>query len=209
MNQILDKKIIALTGYARSGKNSFADEIQKQLKDIAPNLIVEQFSFAASLRCEIDSFIRENFNNISPWTEDEKEKEIIRPLLIAYGNAKRKISNNQHWIEKLHKKIEQSKCDIALITDLRYAEDENDELGWLKKNRGFNFHLKRFGLSCSKTDGSKSKRYENAPNEHEKVNNPKLEVNSKKVIELPRFKTLEEFQDAVKLEVERIIGYFL
>jgi hypothetical protein len=209
MTPISDKKIVAVTGYARCGKNSFATEIQSQLKWIAPNLIVEQFSFAASLRCELDSFIRENFNNISPWTEDEKEKALIRPLLIAYGNAKRQISNGQYWIEKLHRKIEQSKCDVALITDLRYAENDNDELGWLKKNRGFNFHLRRYSLSQNRTTKEYVKRFEKAPNEYEEKNDPKLEANAKKVIEIPRFETLEEFNKQIKEEVESIIGYFL
>lgn len=212
MNQILNKKIVAISGYLRSGKNSFASEIQKQLKEVAPNLTVEQFSFASSLRLELDFFLRDNFK-ISAWTEDEKEKAIIRPLLISYGNAKREISNGQYWIEKLHNKIERSQCDIALITDLRYAENEDDELAWLKKNRGINFHLKRWGWVKKRfSDGrpvKTTKVFEKAPNEFEKENDPKLEANAKKVIELPRFKTLEEFQKALKEEVEKIIGYFL
>ena len=208
MNPISGKKIVAITGYLRSGKNSFADEIQKQLKDLAPNLVVEQFSFAASLRVELDYFIMENFE-ISAWTEDEKEKALIRPILIAYGNAKRQASNNQHWIQKIHRKIEQSKCDVALITDLRYAETEDDELGWLKRNGGINFHLKRFGWKYSKTDGKKSRLFEKAPNEFEKVNDPKLEANAKKVIESPRYETLEEFQKEVEKQVDDLTGYFL
>lgn len=207
---IPDKKIVALTSYARSGKNSFANEIQKQLKDLAPNLIVEQFSFAYSLRLELDSFIRENFNNISAFTEDEKEKAIIRPLLIAYGNAKRQVSNGQYWIEKIHNKIEKSKCDIALITDLRFAENDDDELGWLKKNRGFNFHLRRWNPAKNRTNPATTRLvFEKAPNKFEEENEPKLIAGAKKTIELPRFKTLEEFQYAVKVEVEKIIGFFL
>ena len=203
-----NKKIVAISGYSRVGKNSFANEVQRQLKDFAPNLVVEQFSFADALRTELNTFIRENFNNISPWTEDDQEKKLIRPILIAYGNAKREFTNNKYWIEKINNKIERSNCDVALITDLRYAETENDELGWLKRNRGMNFHLKRYQERKSKT-GKIVKVFEKAPNEHEKVNDPKIESFAKKVIEIPRFEDLQEFKDSIKKEVESIIGYFL
>ena len=204
MNQIEDKKIVAVTGVIRSGKNSFADLIQAELKDTAPNLIVEQFSFAFHLRQELFQFINDNLN-IDAFTEDEKEKAIIRPLLIAYGNAKREVSKNQYWIEKLHRKIERSNCDVALITDLRFAETEDDELGWLKRNRGFNFHLKRYKFSQLRNN----KVYEKAPNEFEKRNNPKLEANAKRVIEIERYKKIEDFYSAAKEEVSKIIGFFL
>jgi len=205
MNQIEDKKIVAFSGFSRSGKNSFANETQKQLKEFAPNLKVEQFSFAAGLRLELDSFIRDNFNNISAWTEDDEEKRIIRPILIAYGNAKREISKGQYWIEKIDAKIRRSDCDVALITDLRFAELENDEIDWLKGNRGFNFHLKRFTL----TPKTLKKKYCPAPNEFEAKNDPILEANAKKVIEVQSVDSDEKFFQIVEEEVSKIIGYFL
>ena len=97
MNQIQDKKLVAFCGYCRAGKNSFGDILQKTLLDAAPNLKVEQFSFAYALRLELDQFLKDNFN-ISAFTEDEEEKKIIRPILIAYGNAKRIQSKNKYWV---------------------------------------------------------------------------------------------------------------
>lgn len=208
LEPITDKKIAAFTGFIRSGKNSFANFIEKELKDSAPNLVVEQFSFAEHLRQELFLFINDNFN-IDAFTEDDKEKAIIRPLLIAYGNAKRQISNNQYWIEKIHKKIARSNCDVALITDLRFAETEDDELGWLKKNRGFNFHIKRYKRSYSRNYDRITRVFEKAPNEFEKRNDPKLEASAKKVIELERFKDIEDFYKAAKEEVSQLIGFFL
>ena len=62
MNPIQDKKLIAICGMARAGKNSFANILQKELSESAPNLKVEQFSFASSLRIELDQLLKDNFN---------------------------------------------------------------------------------------------------------------------------------------------------
>lgn len=202
MNQIQDKKLVAFGGFARSGKSSFGDILQKTLLDSAPNLKVEQFSFANSLRQELFHFINENFN-IDAFTEDEEEKALIRPILIAYGNAKRAQSKNQYWIQKIHKKIEKSDCDVAIITDLRFAETEDDELGWLLDQRGKLFHIKRY------VQKGKIKVVQPAPNEFEKANDPKLEEAAFKKYKLPIVQEKEEFFKTVKEECEKLIGLFL
>jgi len=202
MSPILDKKLIAFSGVARVGKNSFANSLQETLKDFAPNLKVQQFSFAESLRQELFHFINDNFN-IDVFTEDEEEKAIIRPILIAYGNAKRAQTNNQYWIEKLHKRIERSDCDIAIITDLRYAENEKDELGWFKEQNGKLFHIKRF------TKSKNGKSYKKAPNEFEKQNDPKLEAAAFKKFEIPIVDDKDEFFKIIKDECESLVGLFL
>ena len=80
--------LIGLAGYARSGKNSFADFIGDNSKSI---------SFAYALRKELDNFLIEKLG-ISAFTEDPKEKEIVRPLLVCWGTE---IMRNQidqdHW----------------------------------------------------------------------------------------------------------------
>lgn len=194
--------IIAISGFCRSGKNSFANVLQKELKDSCPNLKVEQFSFANALRIELDDFINHHFN-ISPWTEDEKEKEIIRPLLIAHGNAKRQISENQYWIKKIDEKIERSDCDVALITDLRYCESDKDEVQWVKSKKGLIFHIKRY------VKKGNQKVFQSAPNEFEKRNNSLLEKNADIVYKLPMTKTKEEFLSILKDESFKLLHYFL
>lgn len=205
MNQIKDKKLIAFSGLARSGKNSFANELQKQLIDCAPNLKVQQFSFAESLRQELNSFVKENFD-ISVFTEDSDEKSIIRPILIAYGNAKRVKTNNQYWIENLHRKIEKSDCDIAIITDLRYAQSTgkfNDELDWFKSHNGKLIHIRRFVFA------GKKKVFQPAPNEFEKENDPILQKAAFKSYQIPMMDTKEEFFSYLKEECSKLLGYFL
>jgi hypothetical protein len=202
MNQIQDKKLVAFCGYCRAGKNSFGDILQETLKDSAPNLKVEQFSFANALRQELFHFINENFN-IDAFTEDEEEKKIIRPILIAYGNAKRAQSKNQYWIQKIHKKIEKSDCDVAIITDLRFAETEDDELGWFQSQRGKLFHIKRY------VQKGKIRVLQPAPNEFEKANDPKLEAAAYKKYKIPMVQEKDEFFKIVKDECENLIGLFL
>lgn len=200
-NSLEGKKLIAFTGFARSGKGSFSNSFEKQLKFAAPNLNVQQFSFAESLRQELAVFIQENFG-IDVFTEDTKEKEIIRPILISYGNAKRKISNNKYWIEKLEKKIVRSNCDVAIINDLRFAETEEDELGWLKNNNGKSFHIKRFIKSRWKV-------FEKAPNEFEEANDEALISAAKQVFEIRRYKEMKDFMEQVDEECSNLIGGFL
>lgn len=197
---MINKKLIAFTGFARSGKGIFCKTAADKIDLICPNLKTAQFSFARHLRLELDPFLREHLE-ISAFTEDPEEKELIRPYLLAHGNAKRKQSNNQYWIKKLEKDIQFSDCDVAIITDLRFAEDENDELGWFKKNGGKLFHLKRYTPDFD----SQQANFDIAPNEYEKENNPKLEKAADRVIVLERFEKEVDFFKNCDIIVEDII----
>lgn len=204
---INNKKLIAFTGFARSGKGCFCSAAEDKIDFFYPNLKVEQFSFAKELRLELESFLLEKLG-ISAFTEDPEEKELIRPYLLAHGNARRKTSNNQYWIKKLEQQIFHSDCDVAVITDLRFAETENDELGWFKKNGGKLYHLKRYVSDIDSQQAS----FDPAPNDYEKENNPKLEESADAVIILERFEKEVDFLEECDRIVEDIIvreyGYF-
>lgn len=187
-------KFIAFTGYARSGKDSFSSEFKKQIEAVFPEKTVKIYSFASGIRKEIDTFLIDNFK-ISAWTEITKEKDIIRPILIGYGNAKRKMSENKYWIELLEKEIARDNPDIAIISDLRFAENETDELGWLKSKNGFLANLKRTKLG-KETD---------APNEFEKENNPKLREASDVVLEIEIAESDSQFYEIVSRECKSLI----
>ena len=66
--QKVEQKIIAFSGAARVGKDTFAKEIIKQINLIIPNLTCEKYSFAYGVREELQEFI-ENHYKINPWTE--------------------------------------------------------------------------------------------------------------------------------------------
>ena len=68
--------------------------------------------------------------------------------------------------------------DIALVSDVRYATYPNDELGWvLYEHEGLLVHLRRYEKASSaviEADGSVKIDYVKAPNEHERINDPRM-----------------------------------
>lgn len=202
----VNKKILAVTGYARSGKGSLCDALEKNVKSEYPGLSVSQFAFAEDLRRELAVFILENFG-IDAWTTDSSKKEIIRPILIGHGMARRKQSNNQYWIQKLEQRINNSSFDLCLINDLRFAENETDELAWLRKNNGLHIHIRRYNKK------EKERSYQEAPNEYEKQNEGKLTESASEVYDIPYFEDEKDFQkeiNKISLEIlEKHLIFFL
>lgn len=146
--------IIGISGYARSGKDTFGASLQRILKTYKINAEIN--AFANVLKKDLDNFLLEKFN-ISAFTKNDEEKFLIRPILVAYGESKRNQSPD-YWIEQIKEK---SKNKLIIITDVRYE----NEARWIVENNGFLIHLVR-----QKNDGS----YVEAPNEQESKNNPKV-----------------------------------
>lgn len=193
------KTIVAFTGYASCGKDSFCRSMKSVIEREMPNKQVEIFAFAESLRHELDNFMQINFQ-VSCWEENRELKEkVIRPFLVAYGNAKRFYSNNQYWIERLNKKIDSSDCDIALISDLRFAESDNDEIYWLKNKQGLSFYIERY------ENGKQIK----PPNVFEKNNCILLKKKADEVIKMNTEKSDQEFKRELDLKCTEIYKKYL
>ena len=132
--------IFGISGIARCGKDTLGKHlIAKLQKSGFPTIPI---SFASVLKYDLDPFLKEKVN-ISAFTENTQEKEIIRPLLVAYGtNVCRKIDPD-HWIKKIEKQVKASINSkiIVVITDVRYE----NECKWIKDNGGFMIHLSRMG----------------------------------------------------------------
>jgi hypothetical protein len=132
--------IFGISGIARCGKDTLGRHlIAKLQKSGFPTIPI---SFASVLKYDLDPFLKEKVN-ISAFTENTQEKEIIRPLLVAYGtNVCRKIDPD-HWIKKIEKQVKASINSkiIVVITDVRYE----NECKWIKDNGGFMIHLSRMG----------------------------------------------------------------
>lgn len=164
-------EILGLCGIARCGKDSFADFLVQNYPDT-----FKKASFAYEIKKDLDLFLTEKLG-ISAFTEDAKEKEIIRPMLIAWGtDVIRNNYDKNHWIKKINEKIiENSKKKyITIIPDVRfrnelewvnrkgksiYIERENCkpkghiELETLKLKNDNNFTLKWPKMKCFKTEG--------------------------------------------------------
>jgi ribosome-binding ATPase YchF (GTP1/OBG family) len=132
--------MIGITGVATSGKDTLFNFLHKKFKE--KGIKSKRYALADILKKKIKPFIEEEFNidinNLSP-----KEKESIRPILVIYGKIKRERSNGRYWIDLLDENIDKN-TSIPIVTDIRYAEYEKDELHWLiKENKGFLIHISR------------------------------------------------------------------
>jgi hypothetical protein len=126
-------QVIGLCGVAGAGK----DTMYSLLNFNNPN--IKRFALADALKTELFSFIKELYN-IDIFNCSREEKNIIRPILVEHGKIRRKQSNGTHWTSlitsHINDYIRESSKNIAVITDVRYAEYEKDEIFWVKNILG-------------------------------------------------------------------------
>lgn len=122
-------KIIGITGYSRSGKNTLGYKLRDFFMRLNPSYKIRLYAFADALKLEIQKEVQELFG-INSFTEDTSEKEYIRNYLIQYGVDKRKEDPN-YFLNIIDKRIIEDKCDISIITDVRF---ENEALYVLNHN---------------------------------------------------------------------------
>ena len=126
---------------------------------------------------------------IDVFTENTEEKNIIRPLLVAYGDVMRKITEGKYWTKKVEQRLGKSNADVVFITDIRYDHYIEDECAWLQnKQSGKLIHVTKYVMSPMPQGKrfSKNKQvkvYQSAPNEHESLNDPKVRKRSDLKIE--------------------------
>jgi hypothetical protein len=100
-------------------------------------------SLADELKIEVSDWCKKHYN-IDPLTCSREDKEVIRPFLVFHGTQKRKRSKGRHWINKLQDsfdtyqkiKLTDDSNKVVVITDIRYDEFYNDEVGWLRGELG-------------------------------------------------------------------------
>jgi hypothetical protein len=178
--------IIGISGYARSGKDTFGLSLQRILKTYKINS--ELIAFANVLKEDLNDFLLDKFN-ISAFTKNDSEKFLIRPMLVAYGESKRNQSPN-YWIDQIEEK---TKNKLIIITDVRYE----NEAKWIIDNGGFLIHLNR-----QREDGS----YIEAPNPQEAENNPKVaNLASLKIV----WQTIETNGSVDESTIDQIVESFI
>lgn len=170
-------KVIGVSGFARSGKDLFTSVAQSILEK--EGLKTERYALAYELKSDLKDLIKEK-TNIDVFTEKTEEKNIIRPLLVAYGDVMRKISAGKYWTSKVESRIKNTNVDVVFITDIRYDFYPEDECMWLQhKMSGKLVHITKYKLETMPQGKRFSKNkiakiYDSAPNEHELLNNPKI-----------------------------------
>ena len=94
----MQNKIIGVAGCARSGKDTFFNILQKYIPE------VEQVALAFELKKDLDDFVKSKIG-ISIFTDETKEKNLIRGLMVEYGKIKRHQTEGAYWTCLAQKKI--------------------------------------------------------------------------------------------------------
>lgn len=142
----MKNKLIGLTGFARTGKDTFQARSAFILNKINSNFISHRFAFADALKEECDDFLTKNMG-ISAFTDYTPDKEIIRPFLVTYGTHLRRKMDENCWIKKVQPLIDKiqkkkDKVNFIFITDVRFK----NEAEWIKNSEGILINIKREGF---------------------------------------------------------------
>lgn len=131
--------IIGIAGAARSGKDTLCRSLMRVLKNTY-NLESIRTSIAGDkVKEDLKDLLEKNIQ-MNSFTENNKEKELLRPLLIEYGKLMRNKTDGRYFIDSF-KKI---KNKINIIPDIRYVEYPKDEMYWLKNEaKGFLIFIER------------------------------------------------------------------
>lgn len=78
-----NKKIIGLTGFARTGKDTFQARSEVLLKLMDENFIAHRYAFADALKEECDEFLTKNMG-ISSFTDFTPDKERTFPHFCKF-----------------------------------------------------------------------------------------------------------------------------
>jgi hypothetical protein len=135
-------KLIGISAHAaRSGKDTLAQCLQIILSERGKT--VEIRSLASPLKEKMKGFIMDEFG-IDVFNCSDEEKKIIRPLLVAYGGARRKQTQGKYWTNLMESEIallEKKNIDFCIIPDIRYSEFPGDECEWIKNKGGALFFV--------------------------------------------------------------------
>ena len=150
-NKIEIPEIVGITGWAQTGKDTFfllAHEIlAKQETKITRG------AFADFVKQDLHQLLVKKAG-ISAFTNDPKEKSLIRPLLVEYGTGLMRKLDPEYWIRRMERTIEVGKQLEAkvFITDLRYE----NELNWLKEKGGKLIHISKEGSKPANSEEKKN-----------------------------------------------------
>jgi len=134
--------IIGITGVARSGKDTFYSILKKYLKE--KGIDSQRLALADELKKELGDFVDKKFK-IDLNKCDGADKELIRPLMVAYGKCRRVQTEGKYWTSLVEPKLKELKKEniLPIITDIRYIEYKEDEYAWLKNHNGILIHISR------------------------------------------------------------------
>ncbi len=111
---------ILITAAKQQGKDTFFNILNR----LYPNQFIG-YSYADKLKDDISSFISNQFGIDAKMVTGPK-KELIRPLLISFGEIWREI-DTQHWIKEVDRQIIEYRDKgidfVAVTRDNRYRDE--------------------------------------------------------------------------------------
>lgn len=118
----MENHTILISGAARSGKDSICKCFISEFAE--HGIFARRYAFADALKTEVGPLLFTNLG-IDSFTEDAYEKNLIRPILLAWGQICRKVSEN-YWVEEVSRRINlEKKPHIAIISDCRYGNESD------------------------------------------------------------------------------------
>ncbi len=189
-----NKKVIGLSGVARAGKDTFAGILAVKLQQAGKS--VRRVALAEPLKYQVDDFLVKHLG-ITAFTPVTEQKTLIRPMLVWYGDAQRKLTNGRYWIDLAKKTIDESNYDYYIITDVRYDAYEKDELYFLKNEvNGILCHISKYKTVDETKDGCRliEKKFVQPANDHEALNDPKIKKAADHIVEWPDEGQMDESQ---------------
>ncbi len=165
--------VIGIAGVAGAGKDLLFESISE-------NPLfgrVKKVSLAQELKNNIAPTIKDHYG-IDITTCSRKDKNLVRPMMVAHGTIMRKKTNGRYWIEKVSPIIENlrsnKEVNTICITDIRYDEYPKDEVSWLiEEMGGYLIHLSKFKMS----EGGGT-AFHPPVNSDEAINDPRLQNKS-------------------------------
>jgi hypothetical protein len=153
------KRIILISGYARSGKDSLANHIKRELEIESHEARVLKFANALKEALQA-SLNRVGLGHIDVFTEDEEQKKLLRPLLVEFGKFARKMDKDV-FVKALIKDMEALFCggiEFALISDCRYLNEASLVRAWAKDTGSIitRLHIHREGLEAANDEERQS-----------------------------------------------------
>lgn len=132
--------IIGITGFARAGKSTYAAQMQETLIAKHPHDEHRIYAFATSLKLEVADMCWRHYG-VSPFTEDPKDKERIRSMLVEHA-MERRAQDEDYWVRRLEGIIHRNMPATAIIADVRFE----NEARWVLKHGGRIVRIVRDGV---------------------------------------------------------------
>ena len=155
--------VVAVAGYARTGKDTIADAIFNLSENRNPEYCVLITKFADALKQSVQEALEEVGLEVDAFTENTEEKAKIRPLLVAYGEYARSRNPNV-WVDQVIENLVDwtneapTGLSLTLIPDMRYA-NEYDKLEAECKRHGWKFvpiYISRMGFGPANAEEARS-----------------------------------------------------